>query len=344
MSSSGAPLATGNRRYPSMQDHPKVTVFVQVYNTERFVEACLDSVLAQDFEGGLEVIVIDDGSVDASWEIIAGFDDARVRAIRHAPNQGANATANEGYLAAKGEFVLRLDSDDRLRPGFLRRSLDLLQSDERVGFTFTDIALIDENGTVTSPEGNVNRPPGELVRDEFFSLLRKNYVPAPTTLVRRSALTEALPVPPSYQFLDWFITLTIAENWKAGFIDAPLAEYRVHPGNGHPSVVRSGEDERISFELLDKFFATKTRQAEKRRNRREVYSSISLDLADKYFGYDMARNARRMYWRAIKNRPALALQPAVARRFLASILSKRLYNAAKARLRSEHYHRVPRDH
>ena len=150
--------------------------------------------------------------------------------------------------------------------------------------------------------------------------------------MRRAALHEALPVPPSYQFLDWYITLTIAEKWKVGFIDSPLAEYRVHPCNGHPTVVRSGEDERISFELLERFFASPERQAEKKRHKRSVYAMIALDLADKYFGYNMTSEARRMYLRTIANRPSLILHGGVLRRLLATLTSKRLYDAIKARL------------
>ena len=148
-----------------MESQPTVTVFVQVYNTERYVSGCLRSVLEQDFNGTLEVIVIDDGSTDSSWAIIESIKDDRVRAVRHSPNQGANATANEGYREAKGDFILRLDSDDNLRPGFLSRSLELIQSDGRIGFTFSDIALIDELGSVTSPAVNVNRTAGDSVRD-----------------------------------------------------------------------------------------------------------------------------------------------------------------------------------
>src|SRR5262245_34368431 len=110
----------------SLPSSPRVSFFVQAYNTSDYVEECLDSVLAQ--RGGYEfdVLVIDDASTDDTAGRLAKYRDSRVRVVRHERNQGAIATANEGYAAAAGEFVVRLDSDDRLRPDFLSKTVPIL--------------------------------------------------------------------------------------------------------------------------------------------------------------------------------------------------------------------------
>jgi glycosyltransferase involved in cell wall biosynthesis len=308
---------------------PLVSVFVQVYNTESYVRGCIESVLAQHFTGSLEVIVIDDGSTDGSWNQICQIQDPRIHAIRHDPNLGANATANEGYGLCRGEFILRLDSDDRLRPGFLRESLKLMGSSDRIGFTFGDIALIDGAGAVTSKAGNVRRPCGPVVRNELMHLLKINYVPAPTTLVRRAAVAPLLPVPQSYAFLDWYLTLGMSEAWDAGFLEDPLAEYRVHSGNGHPGIVRSGEDERICFELLDRHFSLPSQATAKSEQRRQIYSSVCRDLGNKYFGLAMSRDALRMFLRAAYFTPSQLFDPQLLRLIFGATIGARTYSRVK---------------
>jgi len=98
---------------------PLVSFFVQVYNTGSWAEECLQSVLTQTGGYEFDVTVIDDASTDYTGELIAAISDSRVRVVRHAQNAGAIATANEGYAAMRGKYVIRIDSDDRLRPHFL---------------------------------------------------------------------------------------------------------------------------------------------------------------------------------------------------------------------------------
>src|SRR5438046_2878117 len=117
----------------SPTDIGRVSVFVQAFNTAGYVGECLDSILNQ--EGvDFDVLVIDDASTDGTSEVIARFRDRRLRVIRHERNVGAIATANEGYAQVSGQFVVRVDSDDRLRPRCLKHASGLLQQHANVGF------------------------------------------------------------------------------------------------------------------------------------------------------------------------------------------------------------------
>ena len=91
---------------------PFISVLVPVYNVEEYVEACLDSLLAQDFED-FEAIVIDDGSTDGSAALVDHYasSDSRVRVI-HKENAGYGAALNLGLAHAKGEYIAILESDD----------------------------------------------------------------------------------------------------------------------------------------------------------------------------------------------------------------------------------------
>jgi len=102
---------------------PRVTVFIPVYNRERYLAETIDSVLAQSFTD-FEVVLVDDGSVDRSIEIIEAYQDPRIRLFRNEKNLGIPRTRNRGLEEARGEFVAILDSDDIMLPTRLQTQVD----------------------------------------------------------------------------------------------------------------------------------------------------------------------------------------------------------------------------
>lgn len=96
--------------------HPVVSLIIPMYNVEAYIADCLDSVLAQTYPY-LDVVIVDDGSPDGSYEIAARYaaKDSRIRVIRQA-NAGLGAARNAGAAAATGDFLGFLDSDDKLPP------------------------------------------------------------------------------------------------------------------------------------------------------------------------------------------------------------------------------------
>lgn len=95
---------------------PKVSIIVPVYNTQKFLNRALDSILAQS-EDKLELIIIDDGSTDNSGNICDNYarKDTRIKVI-HQNNQGVSAARNQGLDAASGKYIMFADSDDELYP------------------------------------------------------------------------------------------------------------------------------------------------------------------------------------------------------------------------------------
>jgi glycosyltransferase involved in cell wall biosynthesis len=313
----------------SPAERVRVSVFVQAYNTARYVGECLESILRQEASCVRDVFVIDDGSTDGTSDEVARFETAGVRLVRHARNLGATATANEGYAAATGEFVIRIDSDDRLRPGCLAAIVPALIENPTAGLAYGDIAIIDDHGHVNA-EGVLRRAPGPSTRDEFFALLMENYIPAPTTLVRRAALLPLLPIPSTLSFVDWYITTGIAERWACAYVDAVLADYRVHPTSLHHTMVCDRSGEVSSLQVIDRLYAGDHRADEKRRWRRRVYASHYATYGDKYFGSRMNADARRCYWQAMRCEPWRVFHVGLARRAAATVLGRRAYDALKA--------------
>ncbi len=107
---------------------PKISVIIPVYNTEKYLAACLDSVLAQTF-ADIEIICINDGSTDRSGDILAKYakKDKRIRVITQT-NKGVVASRNIAIKDATGEYIYTLDSDDIIDSTTLEKSYNAIMA------------------------------------------------------------------------------------------------------------------------------------------------------------------------------------------------------------------------
>ena len=105
---------------------PLISVIIPVYNVEKYLRRCLDSVIAQTYQK-LEIICVDDGSIDDSGKICDQYAvrDARIKVI-HQENQGLSAARNRGLDAAEGEYIAFVDSDDYILEDMYKKMLDKL--------------------------------------------------------------------------------------------------------------------------------------------------------------------------------------------------------------------------
>lgn len=105
---------------------PLISVIIPVYNVEKYLRRCLDSVIAQTYQN-LEIICVDDGSIDDSEKICDQYAvrDARIKVI-HQENQGLSAARNKGLDAAEGEYIAFVDSDDYILEDMYKKMLDKL--------------------------------------------------------------------------------------------------------------------------------------------------------------------------------------------------------------------------
>ena len=110
---------------------PKISVVIPVYNAEKYLEQCLDSIVLQTYEN-LEIILVNDGSTDGSAKIMQKYaaNDARIKIIS-TQNQGGSLARNAGIAKATGEYLSILDADDYISLGLYQKFINVILNTER---------------------------------------------------------------------------------------------------------------------------------------------------------------------------------------------------------------------
>src|SRR5579862_8792128 len=108
-----------------------VCVTIVAYNSQQYLEACLHSVFRQTHRP-LEVVVVDNASTDATWEVLKKFA-GRIRVILNGRNFGFAAAQNQAIRASKSDWVLALNPDAALEPGFVQQLIEGARLDSKVG-------------------------------------------------------------------------------------------------------------------------------------------------------------------------------------------------------------------
>ena len=113
-----------------MEQNPLISVIVPVYNVAAWLPRCVDSVLTQTYQN-LEILLIDDGSTDASGEICDAYaeKDPRIRVI-HKKNGGLSSARNAGLDVSNGQYIGFVDSDDWIEPEMYEKMLALMECNE----------------------------------------------------------------------------------------------------------------------------------------------------------------------------------------------------------------------
>lgn len=152
-----------------------LTVVVPVYNTDKYVGECLDSILAQDVNCSMEVIVVNDGSSDGSLAIIEDYarQDSRVRAIDQ-DNKGLSGARNVGIDLARGGALCFVDSDDVLAPGHLRALWNGLKESgaDYVSGTYSKLSADGRNFGQVEKTRTHGGPCSRLYRRDVWSDVR----------------------------------------------------------------------------------------------------------------------------------------------------------------------------
>lgn len=167
-----------------MEHSPRLSIIIPAYNVGDFIVPAVESALDQTYRD-LEVIVVDDGSTDATSTRIADLaarrSDARLRIVRQ-DNGGLAAARNRGIAEARGEYIGFLDGDDLWRADKATTHIALMDSDPTIGLSFSASQLLEEDGRLT---GSIQSP--DKLEPTLHQMILRNHVGnGSTPVVRRS--------------------------------------------------------------------------------------------------------------------------------------------------------------
>lgn len=227
-----------------------ISILIPLYNHENYIRTCLDSILQDDYPCR-EILIIDDGSKDASSDVARQWYeenrqrfDGRFELVRR-ENRGLTRTLNELVAMALGEFAVVIASDDYLLPGGLQSRVDYLRDHEGKMAVFGDCIVVDENGIKTGDsgvEGLYRGRKSRLGHDTLVSyeLVFHWCVPGPVFMARRGLFDLVGGYNEKLAVEDWDFYLRLAARDLVGFVNFPVAAYRVHSR----SFIRSPERSR----------------------------------------------------------------------------------------------------
>ncbi len=207
---------------PALADGPLVSVIVSLFNYADEIEACLDSVLAQDHPR-LELLVVDDASTDPSasvaqaWLTARGARFERAVLLRQPRNLGLSAARNCAFEAARADYVFVLDADNTLMPSAISR---LLQALEDAGAAVAYSQLVYFGEAAGLGVGNVWRP-------ESFK--EDNYIDAMALVSKAAWAAVGGYSPMDYGWEDYDLWCKFVEAGLVGvYVPELLCRYRIH--------------------------------------------------------------------------------------------------------------------
>lgn len=198
---------------------PKVSIVVPVYNCEKYLAEAITTLLEQTYKE-VEVIVVDDGSTDCSYEIAATFAD-RVQLIRQT-NQGQSVALRNGWNAASGSILSYLSADDRLLPNAVEQCVNVLRNSPGSVLVYPDFYLLNAQGQTTQ----LVTPP-DYSEYELYAQL--HCLPGPGAFFVRAAYERVGPWRTDLrQMPDLEFFLRLASIGGFLHLPKPLACFRIH--------------------------------------------------------------------------------------------------------------------
>lgn len=206
---------------------PKISVLMAAYNGEKYLHEAIDSILVQSF-GDFELIIIDDESSDATPDIIRSYDDPRIVCLRIA-HGGLVTALNHGFSHAKGEYIARMDADDRATENRFELQVAHLDAHAGTDIVCSDIYTIDATGARSGEQvqRGVNN---DMLRDGLLGRCSMKPIIHPSVMMRRKVLEDLQ----GYRHFDYAedhdLWLRAIDRFSFARLDQFLLEYRIYGG------------------------------------------------------------------------------------------------------------------
>lgn len=266
---------------------PSASVVIPTYNRLELLKETVASVRAQTF-GDFEIIVIDDGSQDDTWEWLQA--QADIRAFRQT-NQGIAAARNAGVVRARAAWIALLDHDDVWLPEKLRIQMHFIGKNPHV-------ALVAARHVRMGRRVRNPIKPRWIYGDLFQDVFSKSFIHTSSVVVRKDALESIGGFDPIYRFADEFdVWLKVAKNYEIAYLNTPLVLIRLYESNtSHDRLGLRKETQDILMKHYDP-----DRISE--RLFRRTLSDHDISYGRAYVKADEIQKALECFWSSVTRTP-----------------------------------------
>lgn len=274
-----------------------LSVIIPAYNAAPYIRQALDSVLDQ-LRPNIEIITVDDGSTDATPEILAGYGD-RIRTIRQ-HNQGLSAARNRGIAMASGAWLAFLDADDLWLPNFAASMLAVTsRSNKETTVICCGWQYVDQDGKA---EGKSIFPPSDQI--DVAKLLWGNAFPVHAAIVQRDSVSNIGGFSTDcYGVQDWKLWLDLSLiGARFTSLREVLVQYRQVPGSMSRNVTRMRDN---GFQVLNKVFDSSLLPPHLASLREHAHGLVRIWAGVNFFGIGLRQEGLAEFTEALTSQPAL---------------------------------------
>jgi glycosyltransferase involved in cell wall biosynthesis len=283
---------------------PEISVIMPIYNSEKFLEMAIKSILNQTFTD-FEFIIIDDGSEDKSSEIVKNFNDARIKFFER-EKLGISEQLNFGIEKSSSELIARMDADDLCYKDRLKNQFELLKKNKSINLVGTNFYLIDEKSKIIG----LKKFPENQNEIEFMMPILTSICHASMMTYKKiiTAVGNYSQISPYAEDQELFLRI-ISHGYRFYNIQEPLYYYRI--ANRKISKERRLLINNSMYENGYKYLTTKY------KNKQQTGSYFfQFGLLEYYHGN--IHRAQRYFWKVIKSKPGAVIS--IMRYFLVTLL------------------------
>jgi len=278
---------------------PSISVIIPAYNAEKTIKETIQSVLNQTWQD-FELLIINDGSQDATLEVIKSIQDPRIKIFSY-PNAGSSASRNRGIAIAKGEYISFIDADDLWTADKLEAQYKALQENSQAAVAYSWTDHIDESGQFLR-----SGPQQSFTGDVYARLLLEDFIGnGSNPLIRAQAFAEVGDFDESLAHSeDWDLWLRLAARYHFVAVPSPQILYRMRVSSKSFNIK---EMEESSLQVIERAVTAtpETIGHLKQASLGNRYKFLTWKALDGTPEQRRALTALRLLWHTIRNDPPL---------------------------------------
>ncbi|HIP12698.1 MAG TPA: glycosyltransferase [Arcobacter sp.] len=216
-----------------MNNQILVSVIIPSYNHEQYIEKAVLSVVYQTYKH-IELIVIDDGSQDASHDILSNLSQQHNFQYIHRQNRGLLKTLNEALSLTSGQYFTMLGSDDYFYEDKIEKQISFFKSNPAYALCYGNVTFIDYHNNILKNGKTKYFQSGYI----FNKLLHRNFIPLPTVMLKTEIIKKVNGFDERFFLEDYPLWLKISKKYQIGYIKDCLTYYRLHDSNVSGNIIK----------------------------------------------------------------------------------------------------------